>query len=324
MISVIIPAYNVEKYITDCLKSIERQSYKDLEVVIVDDGSTDATLSIINNYLATTSLKMTVLSQSNAGVSAARNLGIQNAHGEYYSFIDSDDILHPDYFKKQLQNIFDYDADISIIARKNLSEDAHEYVGDSFDQEVNIYTRDEALSDLLYVKIKVGIPSVMCKKETLGSIRFAVGVAYGEDLEVLWKLVSVSNKVVYDHNPLYGYRIRESSAMGKMSPKRVAGMRLFEQLEGYFMNENPEFAPLFCKYGVARWVWATMWQAAVAATSYRNFKESMSAYSPKERMLKLLKYPDFKVRCSSLLYVISPFLYYCFVKAIRKKLRNVS
>ena len=324
MISVIIPAYNVEKYIIDCLQSIERQSYKDLEVILVDDGSTDATLAIIDNYLAITSLKMTVLSQSNAGVSAARNFGIRHASGDYYSFIDSDDILHPDYFKKQLQNILDYDADVSIIARKNLSEDAHEHVEESCDQGVSVYARDEALRNLLYVKIKVGIPSVLCKKETLGNIRFAEGVAYGEDLEVLWKLVSVSNKVAYDHNPFYGYRIRETSAMAKMSAKRVGGMKLFESLELYFEETDPIFSRLFKRYGVARWVWATMWQAAVAATNYRNFEESMSAYSPKEKMLKLLTYPDFKVKCSSFIYVISPFLYYCFVKAIKKKLRNVS
>ena len=180
------------------------------------------------------------------------------------------------------------------------------------------------LENMLWGKEQAGIWSLLCKRSVLGDSKFAVGVSYGEDLEMVWRLISSASSIAVDNTKLYGYRVRSNSAMGKFSPKRLDGMRLFEKLADYLNVVVPDFAPLFYKYGVARWVWATMWQAAVASNSYKIFKENVKPFSPKERMRRLITYPVFKVRFSSIVYCICPYFYYLFVRIIRRKLRNVT
>lgn len=324
MISVVIPVYNVEKYIEYCLKSLENQTYKEFEVIIVNDGSTDMSLERISNYLIESNLNAKVITQKNSGVSVARNSGIIYALGEYISFIDSDDILHPRYFEELLNNIVELDADMAICEKKDLSEGTIKYEDEISASNVSVYSKKAALECMLYGKFKVGIWSALCKREVLGETKFAEEVSYGEDLEVLWKLVSKSQKVIYNSAPLYGYRIRESSAMAKMSPKRLTGMKLFENLEQYFEENVPEFAAQYKQYGVARWVWGTMWQAAVATRNYRDFRESTKNFLPSKNMRKLFKYPDIRVKLSSVIYSISPFLYFAVLRMIRHKLRSIS
>ena len=102
LISVIIPAYNAEKYIGKCIESIQNSDYTDLEIIIVNDGSKDNTLGIINSYAKADS-RIVVVDKKNGGVSSARNLGLDRATGEYVAFIDSDDYVSENYFSNMLE-----------------------------------------------------------------------------------------------------------------------------------------------------------------------------------------------------------------------------
>lgn len=112
IVSVIIPAYNVDKYIMKCLDSVISQTYKGLEIIVVNDGSTDNTLEIIKTFEADSRLK--VISQKNAGVTAARNAGIEASSGEYTAFVDSDDFLESDMYEKLCAALETADADVAV------------------------------------------------------------------------------------------------------------------------------------------------------------------------------------------------------------------
>ena len=98
LISVIIPVYNVENYLDECIQSVLQQTYKNLEIILVDDGSTDNSGVICDEY-KDKDTRITVLHQKNGGISKARNVGIEYAHGEYIGFVDSDDFIHPQMYE---------------------------------------------------------------------------------------------------------------------------------------------------------------------------------------------------------------------------------
>lgn len=113
MISIIVPVYNIEKYIEKCIKSILRQSFKEIEVVLVDDGSTDGSLEICLKY-SRLDKRVRVITKKNGGLSSARNEGIKKSKGEYIAFIDGDDFVHPQYIEKLYNTISGFDTDISV------------------------------------------------------------------------------------------------------------------------------------------------------------------------------------------------------------------
>lgn len=120
-VSVIIPVYNVEKYIKECLNSIVNQTFKDIEIICVDDGSTDDSLSILNEYAKKDS-RITVLTQKNQGAAVARNRGIEIAKGEYLSILDSDDFFDVKMLEKMYNKAIDTDADIVICEANRIEE----------------------------------------------------------------------------------------------------------------------------------------------------------------------------------------------------------
>ena len=112
MISVIIPIYNCERLLSRCLDSILTQSYNDFEVLLVNDGSTDGTANVCKEYVEKTEGKFRYIEKVNGGVSSARNIGINNANGEYICFVDADDYVHQDYLKCLYVSACECDADL--------------------------------------------------------------------------------------------------------------------------------------------------------------------------------------------------------------------
>ena len=112
-ISVIIPVYNVEKYLRRCLESVINNTYTNLEIICINDGSSDNSLKILNEYAARDS-RVVVFSKSNGGLSSARNKGIKKSTGEYITFIDSDDWVHPQFFEILIQSLQNDNTDAAI------------------------------------------------------------------------------------------------------------------------------------------------------------------------------------------------------------------
>ena len=135
LISIIIPAYNVEKYISKCLESIIKQTYSNIEIILVDDGSTDKTSEICDEYEKKDD-RIKVIHTENRGVSEARNKGLENVKGNWITFVDSDDWIEEDFCEVLLKKIKDYDADIALCGYKRVTENSCEIIKTSGNDEV--------------------------------------------------------------------------------------------------------------------------------------------------------------------------------------------
>ncbi|MFC6648997.1 glycosyltransferase family 2 protein [Paenibacillus rhizoplanae] len=276
MISVIIPLFNVERFIEECLRSLENQIYKNFEVLIINDGSTDNSVFIVEEYIKISSMCIKLVSQKNAGVSAARNKGIDEAIGEYLCFVDSDDMVTPEYLSGLIDLIKTNKSEAAFCGYKMVSEN---YKIDKHLESYNLSSHEtissyQALEKYLYHEFVSGACSLLVKKDLLEKyeLRFTEGYRYSEDLEMVWKIISICKSISINKNQMYLYRTRRGSAMTFVDEKRDDGFKLMIGLEEHFRYYRPDFFMEFSKFGVARWVWATLWQIAITSENYSDFK----------------------------------------------------
>lgn len=202
-ISVIVPVYNTEKYLRKCLDSILNQTYQDFEIIIINDGSTDGSEKIINEYKEKNSSRIKYYVQQNAGLSSARNVGIEKAKGEYLSFIDSDDYIDKDLFQNLKQEI---DKDIDLIKFKLIKVDENyneiERVKGPIFTEKN---GQDAFNSLVFNDVLLEPACIyLYKKElfTNNNFKFAIG-KYHEDFGLI-PLTILKSKLVSSLD-VYGY-----------------------------------------------------------------------------------------------------------------------
>ena len=171
--------------------------------------------------------------------------------------------------------------------------------------------------------MNAGIWALLCKRSLLGTLRFAEGYKYSEDLELVWKICAAANRCVFLDAPLYDYRIRTGSAMTKMNNARVDGMKLFLAMEEYIGEVAPGFSNTYQKYGVAKWVWSTVWQEALASKSHKEFCERIKMYDADCYMRMLFRFPISKVKYLAVLFFCSKRLYRCVIKIGKKGYRKI-
>lgn len=208
LITVIIPVYNVELYVDECINSVLNQSYKNLEIIVINDGSTDNSLRKCNTYLA--DKRVHIYTQNNLGVSTARNKGIEISKGEYILFVDSDDILHKDMIMLLYKQIVKYKCGIACcdftVFDKKISENEIKRTA----AKVNLLTNEDAIVRLVADKgFKGYIWNKLFKSDYIKKIKFKNEEC--EDLVFNAKAFINSNKIVYMQVPLYFYRNREDA-----------------------------------------------------------------------------------------------------------------
>ena len=210
LISIIVPIYNVEKYLCKCIDSLINQSEKRIEIILVDDGSSDNCGAICDSYEKKDN-RIKVIHKENGGLSSARNAGLDIAKGEYIGFVDSDDWIEIDMYKILFDFAIKYDADIVYSNFKKVySENEVHNIVDS--NKVYVFERNEALNNIY---TELGIHTVVSwnklyKRSLFNKIRFPDGHIH-EDVYTTHKLLNISNKVVYIDKTLYYYRQNESS-----------------------------------------------------------------------------------------------------------------
>lgn len=216
-ISIIVSAYNIEDYIGACLDSVIKQSYKNLEIIVIDDGSTDGTPKLIDNY-AKQDERIKVVHQDNVGLSATRNTGINLATSDYVCLVDGDDMLLPDYAAKLLSRLEHTHADIAVCGYETLS-DKPEESHITYHQAETTTGHDAARNLLLTLEnIDVVTWNKIYKRSlfTENNIYYPVGDVH-EDTLTTYKLYAVAKKVTYLMEPLYRYYRRKGSIMDKAS-----------------------------------------------------------------------------------------------------------
>ena len=212
MVSIVIPVYNVEKYIDTCIKSVVSQTYSDIEIILVDDGSTDSSGAICDRYKSEDS-RITVYHTENGGLSAARNYGIDRANGEYLTVVDSDDFVALDFIEYLYKILMDSKSDIAICDYSFVDEDCREYIS----QEVKEYTKtwhsEDALKRMLYQQEFTNSAWAKLYKISLfENIRYPYGKLF-EDMGTTYKLIMKAKKVAFGSSKKYLYRQRADSIM---------------------------------------------------------------------------------------------------------------
>ena len=191
-ISVIIPAYNIEKYIARCLESVCRQTYSNLEIIVVDDGSSDNTGRIADDF-AKKDKRITVIHKENAGVSAARNTGLDFAQGDYIGFVDGDDLIEPDMYELLMHNALKYQADISHCGYQMVFTNRVDYYHNT--GEIFVQDNSQGVYDLVKAdKVEPGLWNKLYRKDLIGKSRLDENIRINEDLLFNYLLFKKANK----------------------------------------------------------------------------------------------------------------------------------
>lgn len=242
MISIIVPVYNVEKYLDRCVQSILIQSFKRFELILVNDGSTDNSFEICQKYRKKDS-RVILISQENKGLSAARNTGLNNAHGDYICFIDSDDFIEKDYLKLLLNNLKSNNADISICEYFLSNEKGKKYSIVKLNEPKNISILS-GKNTFNYFYEDNCVPNVVAwnklyKASLFKELRYKEGY-YFEDEFIARPLFYAAKRVSFLREPLYNYVQRPGSIMNSAwNLKKYEDQQLmFEERIDYFKNND--------------------------------------------------------------------------------------
>ncbi len=209
LVSVIIPVYNTKKYLRRCLNSVQGQTYQNLEIIIINDGSTDNSINICEEFRKKDE-RVVVVSQVNKGLSAARNTGIDICHGDFITFVDSDDSIEKNYTKYLLELVSKGESDIAICAHEEVRrEKVICNFGKGFLEKQ--YSTEECLQDMLNEKgFTLSSWGKLYDKKLFKNIRFPEGKLH-EDIGTTYKLIMNAKKISYGPEPKYIYYLHNNS-----------------------------------------------------------------------------------------------------------------
>ena len=201
-VSIVVPVYNVEKYLPKCIDSIRSQTYENLEIILVDDGSSDNSGAIANQYVKLDK-RIRVVHKKNEKVSAARNTGIDMATGEYICFADADDYLMPDYVEYLLELAIKHNADVAMSVDMFTTFHPNQVKG----EWVKVKTPEEATIDILTYNMPIGVYCKIFRRDFLGTgIRFIPHIYIGEGFNFNTMAFQRANKIVEGNRRIYFYR----------------------------------------------------------------------------------------------------------------------
>lgn len=322
LISIIVPAYNIKPFLPRCLDSILQQTYTNIEIIVVNDGSTDGTDLVIDEY-ASKDNRIIAIHKENAGVSSARAIGIQKANGEYIGFVDGDDQISPEMYEHLLGNALKYDADVSHCGYKMIFPDGREdlYYGTG---RLIEQTTEQGLYDLLKGEfVEPGLWNKLYKRKLMNFENSPIWdntIRINEDLLLNYILFSNSEKSIYEDIPLYHYMRRKGSASTSKSQrfKITDPIRVHKTLCDNTMSSHRLHSVIYKRYihlliGVAT---QNDWKEE-ANDATRTLKNELSNTKFKENC------NSFKIRCMAWLTAYAKPIYKI-VRFVYDKVTGVS
>ncbi len=242
LISIIMPVYKVEQYLDTCVQSLVDQTYGNLEIILVDDGSPDRSGELCDNW-AKKDPRIRVIHKKNSGPSDARNAGLEIANGEYIGYADSDDILHPEMYDRLLSVMEKEQADI-------VECDYQEFYDGSTpsfppaEERISVFTPEEALSHLITTgTFRYLVWNKLYRRSTIENLRFLSGKIH-EDVFYVYQVFGLCKKIVKLHTPLYLYRQWPESIMGtSFSLKRLDSLEARKAQIQYMDTHFPSLVP---------------------------------------------------------------------------------
>ena len=244
MVSVIIPVYQCVDYLEEAIASVQNQNIDDSEIICVDDGSTDGSAELCDEYKKRDE-RITVYHKENGGLSDARNYGMERSHGDFFAFIDSDDALHPDFFTELINNQKQYDADIvacdiTLFEKRDVLTGLYRI---NHNTTAKVFSGEEALNEYFSPskkrKIHHGLCMKLYKKALFDNLRFLKGKLH-EDLYITYRLLDCANTVVYINCPYYYYYQNNSGSICKNYGTKnfLDEAEAYSQMLHYFQKDN--------------------------------------------------------------------------------------
>lgn len=246
MISIIVPAYNISDYIERCVESLVNQTYRDIEIILVDDGSTDSTGEVCDK-LGNRDDRIRVIHKSNGGLSDARNAGIDIAKGEYIAFVDGDDYVELDAYEKMVSHM---DEDVSFVVGGYVITGIHGDESRLVSPKVLKMTKEEAFFNLFIGEGYISQSSwnKLFRRELFLDNRFKYGI-FNEDMEILPRLIDKSDKIVVIDSIMYHYIKKEGSiTTSKFSRKRYEAHRVEQDIYRFCKTKYPNLEPYAAYY----------------------------------------------------------------------------
>lgn len=275
-VSIIIPTYNAERFLERCIDSILRQTYENLEIVIINDGSIDGTLALCNKYKEKDQ-RIHVIDQSNKGVAATRNVGVRNVTGNYILFVDADDWIEPDMVEILVNAINEQEAvDIAFCSSDNAETSEQVIRRDVISRE--IWDKEKQQREFLVHKRMTGMLwNKLIRTKLFNGISFDETVGYGEDAQVLWKILKHSRNMIVLDDVLYHHVLdSQSISHQKYSKTKFSAIKVWQEIEADVIKNYQQ--------------WRTLVQERLLATAtYTYYEMKCSKYKNKEEQAHLRK-----------------------------------
>lgn len=284
LISVIVPIYNVEAYLERCVNSILNQTYKNLEIILVDDGSPDNCPKMCDDY-AKKDERVVVIHKENGGLSDARNAGINIAKGKYLTFVDSDDYVEKNYVEFLYNLIDKYDADISM--GKQYVKYPDKLLNTGTGVLYSNLTKEEILKKLLYSDdFDVSASVKLYKRELFKNIRFPKGRIF-EDTATMHLFIDNSKRVVLYSVPIYYYAMRNNSITNcTFNERKLDLIKSTEEMTNYIQNKYPNLES-GCKRRMMYAYLSTLTQLAKSKNKDEKSKRFLMKYIKENRKIVL-------------------------------------
>lgn len=290
-VSIILPVYNVEKYIEDCVESIVNQTSKAFELIVVDDETKDNSISLAEAQLKKSDVDYKIIHRKNGGLSAARNTGIKAAQGDYLCFVDSDDVINPQYVETLLNDIEENEVSMAIANFKWVT-DKDKKNFDISDKHGEIVDKKDFLYKILRRQIFNYFGCFMISRAYIleHELWFDESVFFGVDQAYMWRLMVGVPKYTYNHKVVYNYYNRPGSIMTATKiDKMLSGLPSMKKCSED-LKDNPYFDSS-CIY--TRWKISALHTIA-RMLEYDDFCEALPRFDL--HGVDCLKYPHWKVK----------------------------
>ena len=279
-ISIIVPIYNVENYLDKCIKSIINQSFKNLEIILVDDGSPDNCPAICDEW-AKKDNRIKVIHKENGGLSDARNAGLAVATGEYIAFVDSDDYIEADIYKKLLSVALNNKCDIVSCKLRMVYENDKNFVTKDDSEDIIIYSTEDAMSALIDDKIRQVVWNKLYKADIIKNIPFDVG-KHHEDEFWSYKAIGNATKIATIDYTGYNYLQRSGSIMGNgYSLKRLDAVEA-KCLRQEYLDNN---VPVLSQQGLINLIFTCIYHGQLSL-KYLDKKDKKIALNKLKKIIK--------------------------------------
>lgn len=243
-VSIIVPVYNVEQYVSRCIDSILKQSLTNIEIILVNDGSTDASGSICDNY-ANLDNRIKIIHKKNGGLSDARNAGLDIARGKYIAFVDSDDYIHKDMYNILLNVMTENNCDVAESGYKEVFDKDDINDDDQYSGQKRIYNKQDAvISTIMDHNCRNYVWNKLYKRELWDDIRFPFGKIF-EDVSTTYLVIDRCSKIVKIDMALYYYYQRPDSIVNsKFSIRNLDYCYALEDMMVFIEKKYADFAPI--------------------------------------------------------------------------------